>query len=162
VFGIGVQELIIVPITLALFAVLIYGAVTTILSIIRPSLVGQKSVSCAFAYAVAWGGLTIVLPFVATAEYPSLGIAIAISILGAIQVALGFAVRRRSQMAAWGLVVFALLDILIRISTGTTGFLMPLILLVLSFPAAIYLRRQSLPTSPDEVSSESHSVKEIP
>ncbi len=153
-------KLIMDSITLALLAILSYGVVITIISIRWPSLLRQKIVTWAFAYAVVWGVVTALMPFVLIASYPALASAISTSILGAIIVSLGFAVRRGSQTAAWGLVLYALLDIFVRFSSGIHGYIMPFILFVLSFPAAIYLsKRQSVLTSHDEASSRPSEIK---
>jgi hypothetical protein len=95
----------------------------------------------ASGYAVLWGGLTVVMPILSYAEYGSLGTALLTSLSGALIIALGFGVYRRSELAAWLLVVFGFIDIVSRIVLGPKGPLMPMILLGLSLWAAIYLRR---------------------
>ena len=74
-------------------------------------------------------------------EYPSRSSAIFTSILGLAVIALGFAVYRRSRLAAWILVGFSLLDVLSRILKGHNGYLMPGVLFVFALNAAIALRR---------------------
>lgn len=63
------------------------------------------------------------------------------SLLGAIIVVLGFGVYRRSELAAWALVMVAVFNIVVQILMHHIGLLMPLIMLVLAVQAGIYLHR---------------------
>jgi hypothetical protein len=74
-------------------------------------------------------------------EYPSLAAAIGTSILGLVVIGLGYGVYRRSPLAAWGLVFFALIDVASRILQGHSGYLIPGTLSVLALRAAISLRK---------------------
>jgi hypothetical protein len=86
------------------------------------------------------------MPLTMLHEYPSPAAAIATSILGLAVIGLGFAVYRRSQLAAWILVAFALYDTAARILQGHTGFLMPGLLFAFALCAAISLRKQTQPS----------------
>jgi len=91
-------------------------------------------------YALFWGGLTVSIPFFNIDEYGSVAIALATSILGAVVVSLAICLYYSSQRAAWGLVIFAIFDIISRIVQQHSGYLMPLILLGLAVRSANYLR----------------------
>ncbi len=101
----------------------------------------SSAIRWAVGYAILWGGGTMVVPVFHYAEYHSLGVALNTSLLGAIIIALGFGVYRRSELAAWALVMVAVFDIVVRILMHHSGLLMPLILLALALQAGIYLRR---------------------
>ena len=76
-------------------------------------------------------------------QRPSFAAAILTSLSGVIVIGLGFAVYRRSQIAAWLLVAFALSDLAARIVGGRSGLVMPIPLLAFSLLAAMYLRKQA-------------------
>ena len=97
-----------------------------------------------FVYAVFWGGYSAIMLFVmAERTCPSFAAAILTSLSGVIVIGLGFAVYRRSQIAAWLLVAFALSDLAARIVGGRSGLVMPIPLLAFSLLAAMYLRKQA-------------------
>ena len=81
------------------------------------------------------------IPVLNYAGYGSLGVAPLTSLLGAVIIALGFGVYRRSDLAAWALVMVAVFDIGVRILMHHSGLLMPLILLALALQATVYFRR---------------------
>jgi hypothetical protein len=93
-----------------------------------------------FGYAILWGGFTSVLPLIVPEQYPTRAILILTSVLGLVMIALGVAIYRRRQWAAWTLVAFALFDIGTRAILRQSGFLMPIILLAFALTAAIQLR----------------------
>jgi hypothetical protein len=92
-----------------------------------------------FGYAIFWGGLSAVMPL--TTAYPSPTVAITTSILGLLVIGLGYAVYRRSLLAAWILVAFSLFDVVSRIIHGHSGFIMPGLLFLFALNAAISLRK---------------------
>jgi hypothetical protein len=103
----------------------------------------SSSPTWTFGYAIFWGGLSAVMPFAMLREYPSLAAAILTSLLGLAVIGLGFGVYRRSRLAAWVLVVFALFDVLSRLVQRHSGYLMPGILFALALASAISMRRQT-------------------
>jgi hypothetical protein len=113
-------------------------AISLIMGINRSS-----SPTWTFGYAMLWGGLSAVMPFAMLREYPSVQAAILTSVLGIAVVGLGYGVYRRSKLAAWILVVFALFDMLSRLVQGHSGYLMPGILFAFALTAAISMRRQT-------------------
>lgn len=96
-----------------------------------------------FVYAAFWGGYSAIMPLIMTEQMPSLTYSIVTSLSGAIVVGLGFAVYRRSQIAAWLLVAIALGEVGVRIVGGHGGLMMPFPLLAFSLLAAMYLRKQA-------------------
>ena len=128
-FGLGLPELILLLI-LAIPVAIVFCPTR----IINP-------ITSTFWYALVWGGATLVMPYLVPAEYPSLPIMIGTAVDGVLVIALGFILRRQRPLAAYGLIVLALLDMIGRFYAHHSGYLMPLILLVLAFRSAIYLAR---------------------
>jgi hypothetical protein len=83
------------------------------------------------------------MPLILMAEYPSTAAAVGTSVLGVVVIAAGFAVYKRKRWAAWGLVVFALIDVAARAVQGYTGYLMPALLFAFALTAAIKLGREA-------------------
>jgi len=128
-FGLGLPELILLLI-LAIPVAIVFCPTR----IINP-------ITSTFWYALVWGGFTLVIPWLMSAQYSSLPTMIGTSVFGAAIIAFGFLLRRRSRASAYGLIALALLDMVTRFLMHQAGYLMPLVLLVLAFRAAIYLNK---------------------
>jgi len=92
-----------------------------------------------FGYAIFWGGLSAVMPLMTA--YPSRTVAIATSVLGLVVIGLGYAVYRRSRLAAWILVGFSLFDVAYRIILRHSFDLPAGLLFAFALTAAISMRK---------------------
>jgi len=89
--------------------------------------------------AIGWDALTFRLLF----HDPSGQLSLVAVLIGVVLFALGVAVFRGSQVAAWCLVGLAFLDAMLRIAAQTYGLLFPFIAFAVFLRAALYLRRRA-------------------
>jgi hypothetical protein len=126
VFGLGLQELIILAI-IGLVFLPFWG-------IFSPP-------GWAFGIALVWGVLCVAIGMINPESTLGTGQMVVAVISGLIIIGLAFGVRRRSQIAAWSLVAAGLLDAVNRLYNHQSGFLLPAILLVAASRAALFLRK---------------------
>ena len=95
-----------------------------------------------FGYSIFWGGLSAILPFIISNEFPSHKAAVVTMGFGVLTIVLGFLVYKRIRWAAWALVILALLDTAARAIQGHSGYLMPGLMLAFALTAAVKLGRE--------------------
>ena len=111
------------------------------MSILTTERVSSRAPRIAATFAIVWGLVSIAIALFYSGSKMRPDVALGMAIGGMASISIGLGVSRGSLPAAWCLVAFAVLDIVARLLTRQSGWIIPFILFWLALRAVSYLQK---------------------